>query len=344
MARSALQSELQLYLRQINEVPLLTADEEKRLGWAIINDNDLQAKETMIKANLRLVIAISKNYVHRGLPISDLIEEGNIGLIRAVEGFDPAQGARFSTYASWWIKQAIKRTLINSVQPIHIPAYMIDLIARWKETNRRLEEEFGRPPSLTEISKAMKIPVRKLQVIRRAMKALGAPAHAPTGENGEAMDFNDLIEDSRHGNPEDHVERREDFTLIVQLLESIDPRDAEVLRLRFGLSGRAPLTLKEIGQVVGLTRERVRQIEVDALRRLQQQLLDDRPTRFLRREGEPRPDGPGPGRGGPGRTPGRPSGPEGPAHGSPGFAGRPASRPVNGTPRTGIDRSRRAAG
>ena len=132
----------------------------------------------------------------------------------------------------------------------------------------------------------------------------------------------------------------------MQLLESIDPRDAEVLRLRFGLSGRAPLTLKEIGQVVGLTRERVRQIEVDALRRLQQQLLDDRPTRFLRREGEPRPDGPGPGRGGPGRTPGRNAAGES-SGGGPGnspAAPRPASRPSNGAPRPGLDRSRRAAG
>jgi len=301
MARSALQSELHLYLRQINDVPLLSAEEEKRLGWAIINDNDQQAKETMIKANLRLVIAISKNYLHRGLPISDLIEEGNIGLIRAVEGFDPAQGARFSTYASWWIKQAIKRTLVNSVQPIHVPAYMLDLIARLKEASRRLDDELGRPASLQELAKAMRIPVRKLQVIRRAVKALGAPAHAPTGENGEALDFNDLIQDNRNGNPEDHVERREDFSLIVRLLDAIDPRDAEVLRLRFGLSGRAPLTLKEIGQLVGLTRERVRQIEVDALRRLQQQLLDDRPTRFLRRE-----DGSVPER--TARTPGRETG------------------------------------
>jgi RNA polymerase primary sigma factor len=149
MARSELQTDLQLYLRQINEVPLLTADEEKHLGWRIINESCPQAKDRMIRANLRLVISISKNYLHRGLPLVDLIEEGNLGLIRAVEGFDPAQGARFSTYAAWWIKQAIKRTLINAVQPIHIPAYMVDLIARWKPpaASRRSSGDRRRPRS-----------------------------------------------------------------------------------------------------------------------------------------------------------------------------------------------------
>ena len=283
MARSPLQSDLQLYLKQINEVPLLSAEEEKRLGWSIINDNDHTAKETMIKANLRLVISISKNYVHRGLPLADLIEEGNIGLIRAVEGFDPAQGARFSTYASWWIKQAIKRTLINAVQPIHIPAYMVELIARWKESSRKLEEQLGRPPSLPELAKAMKLPIKKLQIIRRAVKAFHAPAHAPTGDDGEALDFNDMFEDTRHKAPEESVERKEEFKLILKLLDSIDERDARVLRLRFGLEGQEPLTLKQIGHEVGLTRERVRQIEVEALKRLQQQLQDDKPSRFLRR-------------------------------------------------------------
>ncbi|MFO0830178.1 MAG: sigma-70 family RNA polymerase sigma factor [Phycisphaerales bacterium] len=291
MARSPLQSDLQLYLKQINEVPLLTPEEEKRLGWSIINDNDQEAKETMIKANLRLVISISKNYVHRGLPLADLVEEGNIGLIRAVEGFDPAQGARFSTYASWWIKQAIKRTLINAVQPIHIPAYMVELIARWKEASRKLEEELGRQPSLQELAKSMKLPIKKLQIIRRAVRAFHAPAHAPTGDDGEALDFNDLFEDTRNRTPEDSVERKEEFTLILKLLDSIDERDARVLRLRFGLEGQEPLTLKQIGHEVGLTRERVRQIEVEALRKLQQQLQDDRPGRFIRTERRPSPSG-----------------------------------------------------
>jgi RNA polymerase primary sigma factor len=282
MARSEVQSELQLYLREVNETALLTPEEEKTLGWRIINDGCLQSKERMIKANLRLVIAISKNYVNRGLTLPDLIEEGNIGLIRAVEGFDPAQGARFSTYASWWIKQAIKRTLINAVQPIHIPAYMVELIARWKDTSRKFEEKHGRSPSLQELSKEMKLPVKKLVIIRRAVKAYQAPSQAPIGEDGAAMDFGDLFEDTRGKQPDREASENEDFRIILKLLDSIDERDARVLRLRFGLEGHEPLTLKQIGEIVGLTRERVRQIEVEALRRLNQQLHDDKPTRFFR--------------------------------------------------------------
>jgi RNA polymerase primary sigma factor len=287
VADSALQPDLQLYLRQINETALLTADLEKELGWRIINENDQEAKEWMIKANLRLVVSISKNYSHRGLPLADLIEEGNIGLIRAVEGFDPAQGARFSTYASWWIKQAIKRTLINAVQPIHIPAYMVELIAKWKETTRRLEEDLGRQPTTYELAAAMEVPLKKLQIIRRAIKAFHAPPQAPVGEDGEAIDFADLFEDFRTDQPDEVIAKSDDFKTIVRLLEAIDERDARVLKLRFGLEGQEPLTLKQIGEEIGLTRERVRQIEVDALRKLQARLDDDRPTRFLDNKAKP---------------------------------------------------------
>ena len=282
MARSGLQTNLQLYLKSINEVPLLSALEERELGWRIINDNDGEAKEHMIKANLRLVVSISKNYVHRGLSLPDLIEEGNIGLIRAVEGFDPAQGARFSTYASWWIKQAIKRTLINAVQPIHIPAYMVELIARWKETSRQLEEELGHQPSNVELAKAMQVPPKKLQIIRRAMKAFHSAPQAPVGEDGDVIDFADLFVDHRQDRPEESIAQTEEFRTIINLLDAIDERDARVLKLRFGLEGMEPLTLKQIGEQIGLTRERVRQIEVDALKKLQAHVLDDRPGRFRR--------------------------------------------------------------
>ena len=281
MGRNDVQSDLQVYLRQINEVSLLTAEEEKILGWRIINDNDADAKERMVRANLRLVVSISKNYAHRGLPLTDLIEEGNIGLIRAVEGFDPAQGARFSTYASWWIKQAIKRTLINAVQPIHIPAYMVELIARWKDATRELEHSLGHPPTNAEIAEAMNVPIKKLAIIRRAMKALQSAQQAPIGEEGEVMDFADVLEDYRSTSPNDSIERSEEFETILKLLDAIDERDARILRMRFGLEGQEPLTLKQIGEEVGLTRERVRQIELEALRKLAARLGDDRPSRFF---------------------------------------------------------------
>ena len=261
-----MESTLQLYLREINETNLLTAEEEKELARRIINHSDPAARDRMIRANLRLVVNIAKKYSNRGMPLADLIEEGNLGLLRAIEGFDPDQGSRFSTYASWWIKQAIRRALINTVQPIHIPAYMVEMVARWKQTALQLEEQLGHPPSTEDMASALKMSPRKVKFVRRAVRAFATPSQMPPTDG--AISLNEMLEDEKTPRPDEAVFNAEELQTIMVLLGQIDAREAEILRLRFGLDRDEPMTLKEIGKKVGLTRERVRQIEKESLKKL----------------------------------------------------------------------------
>ncbi len=260
------ESTLQIYLEEINDAALLTAEEEKALARRIIEHNDPMARDRMIRSNLRLVVNIAKKYGNRGMPLADLIEEGNLGLMRAVEGFDPEQGSRFSTYASWWIKQSIKRALINSVQPIHIPAYMVEMIARWKQASLELQERLGRSPNLEEMAQALEVPARKVKIIRRAVKAFSSPSQAPSSDDN--LSLNELLEDEKTPRPDEVVFNQDELATIKRLLDLIDAREAEILRLRYGLNREEPMTLKEIGKCVGLTRERVRQIEKETLGKL----------------------------------------------------------------------------
>jgi len=256
-------SGLQLYLREINQTRLLIAEEEITLARRI-RKGDLQARDEMIRCNLRLVVSIAKNYTRRGLSLLDLIEEGNLGLLRAVEKYDPAQGCRFSTYASWWIRQTIKRSLISAVKPVEIPAYMVEMINKWRRTAAQLECEMSRPPSQEEIARGMGISRRKVEVIARAARAFSSPFQAVSEDSDWSL--SEMVADDSTRSPADVLLENRRTEAVMKLLNSIDERAAEILRLRFGLDGQDPMTLKEIGEKVGLTRERVRQIERDTLK------------------------------------------------------------------------------
>ena len=255
-------SGLQLYLREINQTRLLAPDEEIHLARRI-RKGDLQARDEMIRSNLRLVVSIAKNYTRRGLSLLDLIEEGNLGLLRAEKKFDPAQGCRFSTYASWWIRQSIKRSLINAVKPVEIPAYMVEMINKWRRAAAQLECEVGRPPSQEEIAHRMGLSRRKIEVIARAARAFSSPFQAVTEDSEWSL--SEMVADEGMRSPADVLFENRRAEAVMKILASIDDRASEILRLRFGLDGQEPMTLKEIGDKVGLTRERVRQIERDTL-------------------------------------------------------------------------------
>ena len=261
----AVQAPLETYLHEVNETPLLTAIQERQLATAIGEGNGA-ARDHMVRANLRLVINVARSYGGRGLSLQDLIAEGNLGLLRAVEAFHPSMNTRFSTYASYWIKQSIRQALISTAKTIRIPAYMLRLLDDWRRAAASLQEELGRAPSQDEIAKHLGLSRKKVAIIKKALRIYNATPQTEQGEAGWSME--ELVMDVRAKSPDSDLMHTDDLQHVLKELHRLPEREATVLRMRFGLDDEEALTLKEIGRRLGLTRERVRQIERDALRKL----------------------------------------------------------------------------
>jgi RNA polymerase primary sigma factor len=262
---SAVQNPLETYLRDINDTSLLSAADEKRLARAIAT-GDAAARDHMVRANLRLVVNIARGYANRGLPLPDLIEEGNLGLLRAVEGFDPDMGTRFSTYASYWIKQSIKRALINSGKTIRIPAYMVELLSKWRRATARLLEVLGRTPTQEEVARMLGLARKKLPIIKKAIHVHQSAPQTEQVDGGWSL--GEIVRDENMKCPAEVLLDEDTMRHVLQRVEQLDERASRILKLRFGLEGGEPMTLKEIGAVLCLTRERVRQIEAETLAQL----------------------------------------------------------------------------
>jgi len=264
-------SPIRSYLDQIGKTPLLTLEQETALARRVLK-GDEAARQHMIQANLRLVVRIAKDYDNFGLPLMDLISEGNFGLIKAVERFDPDKGGKLSTYAAWWIKQAIKRALASDGKTIRLPVHMVDRIAQMRRTSNLLTKELEREPTNDEIAQAMDIPLSKV-VHMKSVANRAASLDQPVGEDGDAT-LGDLVKDETARSPFENLRGKSDLTEIAEMLAHLEPRESEVITLRFGLNGKSPLTHEEVGELFNLTRERVRQLQQSALMQLRRMMTE----------------------------------------------------------------------
>ena len=272
LSSSAVQNPLETYLREINETALLNADEEKELANEIALGN-VAARDRMVRANLRLVVNIARGYSGKGLPLQDLIEEGNLGLLRAVEGFDPTMNTRFSTYASYWIKQSIKRSLVNCAKTIRIPAYMVEVLSKWRKATAKLSDLLNRTPTAEEVAAELGLPKKKLAIVKEAIQLYNSTPQTDDDESGWSL--GEMVADVKSPGPDEILLNSDNLNHVYKMLDNMDVREASILRMRFGLGEEEPRTLKEIGETLGLTRERVRQIEQDALKRLNKGLMGE---------------------------------------------------------------------
>lgn len=273
-----LSNHLSQYMRDIGRFELLTADQEIELA-ALIKNGDEAAREKMINANLRLVVKIARDYEGFGLPLSDLINEGNIGLMKAVERFDPAKGGKLSTYASWWIKQSVKRALGNQSKTIRLPLHLIDRLSKMRRVTARYLEEFGREPTDDELANELEIAVSRIRLLRRsAQRTVSLDSHLGDDTTNR---LEDVVADESAEMPDQTLEEKTILDTIPALFDQLPAREAEILRQRFGLDGGEGRTLEEVGEDFGVTRERIRQLQNLALRKLRKMIEGDKADAVL---------------------------------------------------------------
>tara|TARA_A100001015_G_scaffold296280_1_gene376363 strand:+ start:773 stop:1786 length:1014 start_codon:yes stop_codon:yes gene_type:complete len=259
------------YMQSISKNPLLTPEEEIDLANRI-KKGDTEARERMIASNLRLVVKIARDYMNFGLPLMDLVSEGNIGLVKAVERFDPFKGGKLSTYASWWIKQSIKRALANHSKTIRVPVHLVDRISKMRKTIQELSDQIGREPSDEEIGYAMGIPTNKIAHLK-SISVQPRSLDAPVNEESETS-FGDLVGDENQSSPFEDLDTKMRNLDIQSVLNELDPRESEIIKLRFGLDGYTPMTLEEVGEKFKVTRERIRQLQNESIRKMRNLLTE----------------------------------------------------------------------
>lgn len=272
-------SNLQLYLQEIGKTALLTPAEEVTLARRIMK-GDKAARDHMISANLRLVVKIAMDYKDFGLPLLDLISEGNLGLIKAVERFDPDKGGKLSTYAAWWIKQSIKRALANQSKTIRLPVHLVDKISKMRRTALALTEELGREPTDEEIAIELQIPTSRVAHLK-SVSVRPASLDAPISDDGNSTSFGEIVGDDNALSPLDSLNDNSRNSDLHAMVASLDPREAEIIRYRFGLDGRDELTLEEVGQKFKVTRERVRQLQNLALSKIRKAMVSHEAQRSV---------------------------------------------------------------
>ena len=259
------------YMQSISKTPLLTIEEEVELANKI-KKGDQKAREKMIASNLRLVVKIARDYMNFGLPLMDLVSEGNIGLVKAVERFDPYKGGKLSTYASWWIKQSIKRALANHSKTIRVPVHLVDRISKMRKIIKELTDRFGREPCDEEIGYAMEIPTHKIAHLK-SISAQSRTLEAPINDDSDTS-FGDLVGDENQSSPFENLDTKMQNMDIQSVVNQLGPREAEIIKLRFGLDGSKAMTLEEVGEKFQVTRERIRQLQNDSIRKMRNLLTE----------------------------------------------------------------------